>query len=73
MNPIDKPHELKTLEDKLDLLIGQYRAVQSENHELKIQQEALKQEKLRLLEKTALARNRVEAMISRLKALEHNL
>ncbi|MDD5580503.1 MAG: TIGR02449 family protein [Methylobacter sp.] len=64
--------DLKDLEDKLDELIDQYNAVKSENTLLKSRQEALVREKEQLLEKTTLARIRVEAMITRLKAMEHN-
>jgi cell division protein ZapB len=63
--------DLKDLEDKLDKLIEQYNAVKTENTSLKSKQEALVREKEQLLEKTTLARTRVEAMISRLKAMEH--
>lgn len=63
--------ELKELEEKLDLLIEQFNAVKTENHSLKIKQEALVKEKAKLLEKTTQARIRVEAMISRLKSMEH--
>ncbi len=63
--------ELKALEEKLDLLIEQYHAVKNENHSLKIRQDALVKEKAKLIEKTTQARLRVEAMISRLKAMEH--
>lgn len=62
--------ELKELEDKLDLLISQYQSVKSENNTLKTKQEALILEKAKLLEKTTLARTRVEAMITRLKEME---
>lgn len=67
----DQPLELKELEDKLDQLIEQYNSVKNENNSLKIKQEALVKEKAKLLEKTTLARIRVEAMINRLKAMEH--
>jgi cell division protein ZapB len=67
----DQLSELKGLEDKLDQLIEQYNSLKNENTSLKTQQQALVQEKARLLEKTALARIRVEAMITRLKAMEH--
>ena len=67
----DQPLELKDLEDKLDQLISQYNSVKTENNSLKIKQEALVREKAKLLEKTTMARTRVEAMISRLKAMEH--
>lgn len=68
----DQPFELKELEEKLDQLIGQYYAVKNENHALKTKQEELVQEKTQLLEKTALAKTRVEAMITRLKAMEQD-
>jgi len=62
--------ELKDLEDKLDQLIEQYTHLQNENSSLKIKQDSLVREKAKLLEKTTLARTRVEAMITRLKAME---
>jgi cell division protein ZapB len=65
------PLELTDFEDKLDRLIDKYQYVKSENSSLKIKQETLVQEKTQLLEKTTLARTRVEAMITRLKAMEH--
>ena len=67
-----EPHqslEIKDLEQKLDQLIELYLSVRTENETLKSKQEALVQEKAHLLEKTTLARNRVEAMISRLKTM----
>jgi cell division protein ZapB len=68
---IDQSLELKDLEDKLDKLIEQYHDVKNENNSLKTKQDALVREKAKLLEKTTLARTRVEAMITRLKAMEH--
>ncbi|CAG1771446.1 hypothetical protein BAC3_01823 [uncultured bacterium] len=62
--------ELKDLEDKLDQLLAQHQAIKNENNALKAKQEALIQEKAKLLEKTTLARTRVEAMITRLKEME---
>ncbi|MDD1614990.1 MAG: hypothetical protein CG439_62 [Methylococcaceae bacterium NSP1-2] len=62
--------ELKDLEDKLDQLIAQYQSVKNENNSLKSKQEVLVMEKAKLLEKTTLARTRVEAMITRLKEME---
>ncbi|HSN23658.1 MAG TPA: TIGR02449 family protein [Methylomicrobium sp.] len=67
----DQSLELKDLEEKLDLLIEQFNAVKNENHSLKTKQDALVKEKAKLIEKTTQARIRVEAMISRLKAMEH--
>ena len=63
--------ELRDLEVKLDQLIAQYNATKNENHSLKTKQDELVKEKAHLLEKTKLARTRVEAMIARLKAMEH--
>lgn len=63
--------EIKDLEKKLDQLIELYLSVKTENDALKSKQDALVREKAHLLEKTTLARNRVEAMISRLKTMGH--
>ncbi len=71
MTQTDQSLELKDLEEKLDQLIEQYTAVKNENNSLKTKQDALVREKAKLLEKTTLARTRVEAMIIRLKAMEH--
>jgi len=71
MTETNAPNELKDLEDKLDQLIERYRIVKNENNSLKIKYETLVQEKTQLLEKSILARTRVEAMITRLKAMEH--
>jgi cell division protein ZapB len=67
---IDQPLALQELEDKLDRLIGHYQAVKNENNLLKTQHQELLADKAELLEKTAAARARVEAMITRLQSLE---
>jgi cell division protein ZapB len=64
--------QIQNLQEKLDRLIRLYQLAIDENNSLKIKQEELIMEKTRLLEKTTLARTRVEAMISRLKAMEQN-
>ena len=64
--------QIKYIEKKLEQLIEQYMAVKNENKILKARQETLTQEKVALMEKTNLAKMRVEAMISRLKAMEHD-
>lgn len=64
--------ELKSLEKNLDVLIGEYNHIKVENMSLKTKQDALVREKAKLLEKTSLARTQVEAMITRLKAMEKN-
>ncbi|MBD9357990.1 TIGR02449 family protein [Methylomonas albis] len=68
----DPSTELEALEAKLDTLIAQFNQVKNENKSLKVKQDALVREKAKLLEKTTLAKSRVEAMIARLKAMEHD-
>ena len=68
---IDPAFELKLLEEKLDSLIQLCRTLQNENSSLKIKQEELVREKAGLIEKNAMARTKVEAMITRLKSMEH--
>jgi len=67
----DTSTELKDLEAKLDTLIEKYNLIRSENTSLKTKQDSLVKEKAHLLEKTTIARTRVEAMITRLKSMEH--
>ena len=71
MSTNNQSFDIKELEDKLDELIKRYSATQHENTTLKVKQDELVKEKARLVEKTNLARTRVEGMISRLKAMEH--
>jgi cell division protein ZapB len=61
--------EITDLEKKLDQLIALYDSVKNENDALKSKQADLVRDKALLLEKTTIAKNRVEAMISRLKAM----
>ncbi len=70
-NEQNPPLEIKALEEKLDELIALYNSIKHENHTLKAKQEELVREKAKLIEKTNLARTRVEAMITRLKSMEH--
>ena len=72
MSKNNQSFDIKELEDKLDELIQRYSAVQNENITLKVKQDELVRERAKLVEKTNLARTRVEAMISRLKAMEHD-
>jgi cell division protein ZapB len=68
--PLDsRSLDIRDLEMKLDQLIALYLAVKNENDVLKSREDALVREKAMLVEKTTLARNRVEAMISRLKTM----
>ena len=67
----NQPLEIKALEEKLDSLIQLYNSMKNENTSLKTKQEELVREKAKLIEKTTIARTRVEAMITRLKSMEH--
>lgn len=62
--------ELRALERRVDELIRCVLRLRDENHSLRESQAALLVERGRLVEKTEEARARVEAMISRLKAME---
>jgi len=62
--------DLKALEIRIDELIRACEFLKEENKSLKTKQESLITERATLVEKTDLARTRIEAMISRLKSLE---
>ncbi len=62
--------DLSALESKVDQLIETVNNLTVENEALRQQQGALAIERADLIEKTELARTRVEAMISRLKSME---
>lgn len=62
--------DLRKLESRVEELIEQCGKLGEENRSLRAQQEKLVAERAALIEKTELARSRVEAMITRLKALE---
>ncbi|MDX1345962.1 MAG: TIGR02449 family protein [Sedimenticolaceae bacterium] len=64
--------ELKMLESRVSELIDACMHLKEENKTLRASQETLVNERAALIEKTEMARNRVEAMISRLKALEEH-
>ncbi len=65
-----EPMDLLALELKVDQLIQTIENLSAENEALRQQQGALAVERADLIEKTELARTRVEAMISRLKSME---
>ncbi|GAW86990.1 cell division protein ZapB [Bathymodiolus platifrons methanotrophic gill symbiont] len=71
MNTDNQSFDINELENKLEELIQQFNSVQHENSTLKVKQDELVKEKAKLVEKTNMARTRVEAMISRLKTMEH--
>ena len=62
--------DLNHLEQRIDELIDTVSLLTNENTSLRQQKDKLNTERSHLIEKTELARNRVEAMISRLKSLE---
>lgn len=64
--------DLRALESRVDELIRACGHLKNENKSLKARQEDLLAERAELIEKTELARTRVEAMITRLKSLEDN-
>ena len=63
---------LKTLEEKIDELIGFCAHLQQENESLRDRESGLLQERTSLIEKTQSARIRVEKMVERLKALQES-
>ncbi|KRT53744.1 TIGR02449 family protein [endosymbiont of Ridgeia piscesae] len=62
--------DLEKLESQVDELIRACTHLSNENKSLRARQESLVAERAALIEKTELARNRVEAMITRLKSME---
>lgn len=62
--------ELRALEARVEELIRACTHLKEENNSLRRRQEQLNAEKAGLVEKSELAKSRVEAMISRLKSLE---
>lgn len=64
--------DLKKLEGRVDDLIKTIDRLQNENKTLRDSHSSLQSERTRLIEKTELARTRVEAMIGRLKAIEND-
>ena len=59
-----KNETLKKLENRVDDLIGTCRQIKKDHR-------AIQDEHAKLIEKTQVARTRIESMIGRLKALEH--
>lgn len=71
MSPKITESELNKLEQKVDALIEKCNQLQQENKTLKVKQEELVRDRAQLIEKTAIAKNRVDAMITRLKSMGH--
>jgi cell division protein ZapB len=75
MNKSDSPNDmteldLQKLEVRVEELIRACSLLKDENKSLRTRQENLVAERAALIEKTELARAKVEAMITRLKAME---
>lgn len=62
--------DLRALEAQVEELIQTCEQLSDENRALRDQQSTLVAERASLIEKSELARSRVEAMIARLKAME---
>ena len=62
--------DLRKLEERIDELINIVGQMKNENTSLRQQKDKLVTERSQLIEKTEMARSRVEAMISRLRSLE---
>ncbi len=62
--------ELHRLEQKVEDMIRLCARLREENRTLRTQQEQLVSERAALIEKNEIARNRVEAMLTRLKSME---
>jgi cell division protein ZapB len=63
--------ELKRLERRIDDLVAIVSQLKEENRALHQRQDALTSDRASLLQKNEQVRARVEAMIGRLKAMEH--
>lgn len=71
LNPMSREAmtELKRLEEKIDALLILCQNLQNENRSLKSKQNDLVRDRANLVDKTSQAKNRVEAMITRLKSM----
>ena len=64
--------ELKRLEKRIDELLATMHQLKEENRALRARQDMLSSEKTSLLHRNEQVRTRVEAMIGRLKSMEHS-
>ena len=62
--------DTRALEEKIDRLVRICERLEDENRALRDQQNSLIAERAALVEKSELARSRVEAMITRLRGME---
>jgi len=64
--------EVQALADKLDKLIEHCQKLEQDNATLRQLQDDWNRERGQLMQKNDLAKNKIEAMIGRLRALEHH-
>jgi cell division protein ZapB len=64
--------EMRRLEKQLDALLATMSTLREENRALRHRQDNLANERASLMQRNEQVRTRVEAMIGRLKTLEHN-
>lgn len=64
--------ELQAMADKLDRLIERCRKLEQDNAALRDLQDDWNRERTQLIQRNDLAKHRIEAMIGRLRALEHH-
>lgn len=64
--------ELQALAEKLDRLIERCRKLEQDNAAMRELQDEWNRERAQLIQRNDLAKNRIEAMIGRLRALEHH-
>ena len=70
-NERETQSEVHQLEEKIDSLILLCKKLQDENQSLRNKQQNLVRDRAHLIEKTAVAKTRVEAMITRLRSMGH--
>jgi len=64
--------QIKIFSDKVEQLLVHCQKLESDNTALKAQQEEWSGERIKLLQKNDLAKNKIESMIGRLKSLEQS-
>ena len=64
--------QLKQFSDKVEKLLEHCQKLESDNSALKTQQDEWSGERIKLMQKNDLAKNKIESMIGRLKSLEQS-
>lgn len=62
--------DLKLLQDRVDSLVSAFQKLEHENSALRSEQDGWKTERLELIAQNKLARDKVQAILSRLKKME---